>query len=137
MTKEQSLGVLSVCRDKVVVAGNSLGGYNSLALASSAPELVSGVVLLNGAGRFEDLDISAAQQSQDVVELSAIQAPGYVSAPSALFCCPIVLESSCCLCRIMSTDVWMLTPAVGNSLPTNLYFSSEWLVSMQTSITVT
>lgn len=69
----------SLCRDKVVVAGNSLGGYNSLALASAAPELVSGVVLLNGAGRFEDLDESAAQQSQDVVELSAIEAPGYAS----------------------------------------------------------
>ena len=63
-----------------MVAGNSLGGYNSLALASSAPELVSGVVLLNGAGRFEDLSESAAQQSRDVVALSAVETPGSASS---------------------------------------------------------
>lgn len=39
----------------VVLAGNSLGGYNSLATAAGYPELVKGVVLLNGAGRIEDV----------------------------------------------------------------------------------
>lgn len=68
--------VKDVVKDKVVVAGNSLGGYNSLSLAAANPELVSGVVLLNGAGRFDDLDESAAQQSVDVVELDAVAAPG-------------------------------------------------------------
>lgn len=37
----------------VVLVGNSLGGYNSLATAASYPELVKGVVLLNSAGRFD------------------------------------------------------------------------------------
>lgn len=71
-----ALKVPACRRDKVVVAGNSLGGYNSLSLAASSPELVAGVVLLNGAGRFDDLDESLAQQSADVVELSAVEAPG-------------------------------------------------------------
>lgn len=67
----------------MVVAGNSLGGYNSLSLASAAPELVSGVVLLNGAGKFEDLDESSAQQSRDTVELDPLQAPGCANRPRA------------------------------------------------------
>ena len=33
-------------------------------------------VLLNGAGRFDDLEESAAQQSVDVVELDAVDSPG-------------------------------------------------------------
>ena len=37
----------------VVLVGNSLGGYNSLATAASYPDLVKGVVLLNSAGRFD------------------------------------------------------------------------------------
>lgn len=41
--------------EQVVIAGNSLGGYNSLATAALHPDLVRGVVLLNGAGRFEDV----------------------------------------------------------------------------------
>jgi esterase/lipase superfamily enzyme len=68
--------ILLCCRDKVVVAGNSLGGYNSLSLAAAHPELVAGVALLNGAGRFDDLDESAATQSSDVVELDAVEARG-------------------------------------------------------------
>ena len=39
--------------EKVVLAGNSLGGYNSLATAAAYPELVDKVVLLNAAGRFD------------------------------------------------------------------------------------
>lgn len=38
----------------VVLVGNSLGGYNSLATAASYPDLVKGVVLLNSAGRFDE-----------------------------------------------------------------------------------
>ncbi|KAK9836212.1 hypothetical protein WJX84_000739 [Apatococcus fuscideae] len=40
----------------VVLVGNSLGGYNSLATAARYPRLVRGVVLVNAAGRFEDSD---------------------------------------------------------------------------------
>ncbi|KAK9851146.1 hypothetical protein WJX84_012261 [Apatococcus fuscideae] len=39
----------------VVLVGNSLGGYNSLATAAQYPELVRGVVLVNAAGRFEEV----------------------------------------------------------------------------------
>lgn len=40
-------------QEKIVLVGNSLGGYNSLAAAATHPNLVKGVVLLNAAGRFE------------------------------------------------------------------------------------
>ncbi|KAK9830202.1 hypothetical protein WJX72_010275 [[Myrmecia] bisecta] len=38
-----------------VIVGNSLGGYNCLATAAKYPELIRGVVLVNAAGRFEDV----------------------------------------------------------------------------------
>lgn len=47
-------------QEKVVLVGNSLGGYNALATAARAPELVRGVVLLNAAGRFEEGGAEAA-----------------------------------------------------------------------------
>ena len=37
---------------RAVVAGNSIGGYTALALASTHPELVRGCASLNGAGKF-------------------------------------------------------------------------------------
>ncbi|WP_287129915.1 alpha/beta fold hydrolase [Candidatus Cyanaurora vandensis] len=40
-------------QEPAVVAGNSLGGYAALCLAADHPELVRGLVLLNGAGPFE------------------------------------------------------------------------------------
>jgi pimeloyl-ACP methyl ester carboxylesterase len=40
--------------EKVVLCGNSLGGYNVTATAANNPELVRGLVLLNAAGRFEE-----------------------------------------------------------------------------------
>eukprot|EP00798_Chlamydomonas_sp_ICE-L_P014777 gene14777-20827_t len=40
----------------VVLAGNSLGGYVSLATAASYPEQISAVALLNGAGPFDNPD---------------------------------------------------------------------------------
>lgn len=39
---------------KVVLAGNSLGGYVSLATAARNPDLVKGVIALNSAGYFEN-----------------------------------------------------------------------------------
>lgn len=38
----------------VVLAGNSLGGYASLCVATGAPEWVNGVILLNSAGPFSE-----------------------------------------------------------------------------------
>ena len=45
-----------------MVAGNSLGGYASLATAVKYPEAVKGVVLLNAAGRFEEVKAEAQAQ---------------------------------------------------------------------------
>ena len=56
--------------EKVVLVGNSLGGYNSLATAAEYPDLVESVVLLNAAGRF-DLEYSAAAAEEKEEENSA------------------------------------------------------------------
>ena len=45
-----------------MVAGNSLGGYASLATAVRYPDAVKGVVLLNAAGRFEEVKAEAQAQ---------------------------------------------------------------------------
>ncbi len=52
--------------EKVVLAGNSLGGYNSLSTAASHPDLVDKVILLNAAGRF-DLNYSGDEGNEDKV----------------------------------------------------------------------
>jgi pimeloyl-ACP methyl ester carboxylesterase len=46
------------------MVGNSLGGYNSLATAAKYPELVRGVVLLNGAGRFEEAKVAIERATE-------------------------------------------------------------------------
>ena len=51
-----------VIGEPAVVAGNSLGGYASLATAVRYPEVVKGVVLLNAAGRFEEVKAEAQAQ---------------------------------------------------------------------------
>lgn len=51
-----------VIGEPAVVAGNSLGGYASLATAVRYPETVKGVVLLNAAGRFEEVKAEAQAQ---------------------------------------------------------------------------
>eukprot|EP00884_Botryococcus_braunii_P018020 jgi/Botrbrau1/4901/Bobra.118_1s0015.1 len=50
--------------EPVVLVGNSLGGYNSLATAVKYPQLVKGVVLLNGAGRFEEVKAAIEQVAE-------------------------------------------------------------------------
>lgn len=50
--------------EPVILVGNSLGGYNSLAVAANYPQLVKGVVLLNGAGRFEDAKVAIEQATE-------------------------------------------------------------------------
>ncbi|MEB3309738.1 MAG: alpha/beta fold hydrolase [Snowella sp.] len=46
--------ICEVIQQPTVLAGNSLGGYCSLSVASYHPDLVKGVVLLNSAGPFSD-----------------------------------------------------------------------------------
>lgn len=48
----------------VVLAGNSLGGYASLCVATSAVEWVKGVILLNSAGPFSDPDDQTVEKSE-------------------------------------------------------------------------
>ncbi|MGM3307513.1 alpha/beta fold hydrolase [Anabaena sp. WFMT] len=53
--------ISEVIGEKAVLAGNSLGGYACLCVASQFPDSVAGVVLLNSAGPFSQPE---AQQSQ-------------------------------------------------------------------------
>lgn len=50
---------LQVIGEPAILAGNSLGGYTSLATAVRYPDTVKGVVLLNAAGRFEEVKAEA------------------------------------------------------------------------------
>eukprot|EP00891_Asterochloris_glomerata_P008165 jgi/Astpho2/8165/e_gw1.00120.97.1_t len=64
--------IQEVIGEPAAVAGNSLGGYSSLAVAALHPDLVKGVVLLNGAGRFEDPNASPSDAAGS--QTSLIQA---------------------------------------------------------------
>ncbi|AKG22504.1 alpha/beta fold hydrolase [Calothrix sp. 336/3] len=46
--------IMEVIGQKTILAGNSLGGYACLCVASQCPEAAAGVVLLNSAGPFSD-----------------------------------------------------------------------------------
>ena len=66
-----SMSLTSACAQVIgepaVVAGNSLGGYASLATAVRYPEAVKGVVLLNAAGRFEEVKAEVQAQVEAVL----------------------------------------------------------------------
>ncbi|NJL64202.1 MAG: alpha/beta fold hydrolase [Methylacidiphilales bacterium] len=51
--------ISQVIGEKAVLAGNSLGGYASLCLAAQCPDAAAGLVLLNSAGPFSDIDSTA------------------------------------------------------------------------------
>mmetsp|Transcript_14991 Transcript_14991/g.17975 ORF Transcript_14991/g.17975 Transcript_14991/m.17975 type:complete len:428 (-) Transcript_14991:141-1424(-) len=48
--------VKDVIQEKTVLVGNSIGAVTSLATASIYPDLVQGLVMVNAAGRFGDMD---------------------------------------------------------------------------------
>lgn len=52
--RDSSSTINSNNKERVILVGNSLGGYNALSTAAKHPELVKAVCLLNAAGRFED-----------------------------------------------------------------------------------
>jgi pimeloyl-ACP methyl ester carboxylesterase len=67
-----------VIREPVVIAGNSLGGYVSLSLASDWSEWIRGVILLNSAGSFSQQKRSASllqQMSGSVLQWGLSQYP--------------------------------------------------------------
>ena len=51
---------------RAVVAGNSIGGFTVLALAALHPNLVRGIVSLNGAGRFSDTQNAVPYEREEV-----------------------------------------------------------------------
>jgi len=48
--------IQEVIKQPVVIAGNSLGGYTALSVAAQRPETAKGVILLNSAGSFTELN---------------------------------------------------------------------------------
>ena len=55
--------ITQVIGQKVVVVGNSLGGYASLSVSAQRRDAVAGVVLLNSAGPFSDNQPSSSSGS--------------------------------------------------------------------------
>ena len=55
--------ITQVIGQKVVVVGNSLGGYASLSVSAQRRDAVAGVVLLNSAGPFSDNQTSSESES--------------------------------------------------------------------------
>ena len=50
--------ITEVIGQPAVIAGNSLGGYASLCVAAQCPTSAAGVILLNSAGAFSDVQVS-------------------------------------------------------------------------------
>ncbi len=50
--------ILEIVKKPAILAGNSLGGYACLALASQVPARALGIILLNSAGPFSDIEPS-------------------------------------------------------------------------------
>jgi len=85
MVKE---GDNNTTKERVILVGNSLGGYNALAAAAKHPELVKAVCLLNAAGRFEDnnnnLSIEGDEQPIATEEQQAFWKQGVEAVTSYL-----------------------------------------------------
>lgn len=109
--------------EPAVVVGNSLGGYTCLLAAAQAPQEVSGVVLVNSAGRFSEpqaavetaLQDDASIPLRDAVQEAAQPADSsqLVSAldrwPFELFKCIHLLPrlDSCLLASDRAMDDWV------------------------------
>lgn len=76
-----------VIGEPAVVAGNSLGGYASLATAVKYPDTVKGVVLLNAAGRFEEVKAEAQAQVKAALPNSGIGQVADSALREVRFCC--------------------------------------------------
>lgn len=55
--------IKEIVSQKVVLVGNSLGGYASLCVAAQHPDVIAGLVLLNSAGPFSDAQASAEPEA--------------------------------------------------------------------------
>ena len=74
-----------------MVAGNSLGGYASLATAVRYPEVVKGVVLLNAAGRFEEVKAEAQAQVEAALPSTEAGQGAKEALREACILCPTLL----------------------------------------------
>ena len=60
--------ISEIVTKKVVIAGNSIGGYISASVAADYPDMVAGLVLLNSAGKIDpSFTAQAAEAAADVV----------------------------------------------------------------------
>lgn len=74
-----------------MVAGNSLGGYASLATAVRYPETVKGVVLLNAAGRFEEVKAEAQAQVEAALPSTEAGQGAKEALREVCYLCPTLL----------------------------------------------
>jgi pimeloyl-ACP methyl ester carboxylesterase len=66
--------ITEIIQQPVVLAGNSLGGYSALSLASYSPDLTKGLILLNTAGPFSDaLAASKSNPFQKLIRTILLQ----------------------------------------------------------------
>ncbi|WP_017661988.1 alpha/beta fold hydrolase [Baaleninema simplex] len=65
--------ITEIIGEPVVLAGNSLGGYVSLCVASQKPESAKGLILLNSAGPFSDTQPRQPNLASRVVRWFALQ----------------------------------------------------------------
>ena len=66
--------ITEIIGQPVVLAGNSLGGYASLCVASQCPETSKGVILINSAGPFSDTQTtSKPKRVQNVIRSVLLQ----------------------------------------------------------------
>ncbi|MEM9506054.1 MAG: alpha/beta fold hydrolase [Cyanobacteria bacterium P01_E01_bin.35] len=59
--------ITEVVGQPTVLAGNSLGGYASLSVAAEYPESTAGLILLNSAGPFSDIENSPPKSGSNLV----------------------------------------------------------------------
>ncbi|KAK9844137.1 hypothetical protein WJX81_005602 [Elliptochloris bilobata] len=60
--------IKEVVGEPAVLVGNSLGGYGAMATAARYPDLVRGVVLVNAAGKFEDVKAAVVAPLEAALE---------------------------------------------------------------------
>ena len=78
--------ITQVVGQKVLVVGNSLGGYASLCVAAQHPDAVAGVGLLNSAGPFSDNQSSLEPGSlQTESSQTGVQSPNFAKQLQKIF----------------------------------------------------
>jgi pimeloyl-ACP methyl ester carboxylesterase len=108
--------------ERVVLAGNSLGGFNVLNAAAARPDLVAGVVLLNAAGRFDPAGADGAPAPAAAVAAAAAAAAG---APAGFSLATLQASVTTAVKRavIAATFLWTKQPARVRQVLRQVYVS--------------